>query len=336
MCGPFFSDKTALFQEEGVGIRRVSIARDSYCEGSIGDWRFTQCPPDPPKPEGLSYKTVSCFASSGDSIKVTWEPAAVVQGGSLPSGYRVTMNAGREMVVATAGATDHSVTFTTNAAGIFDSTRVVTGATYAVSVETLYDNNRTVSKTAICLTPQNGLPCIPPPIPTPGGDGHSAGTSTVIMRLPTDIEELAVCGCKSSEYHTQNVPGYPPRFWDCKPCVAGTKCVGGTAATVRTVPGWFISGNHSAGLTTLGKNGSQYAIGLPKLWPCPGGASACPGGKLIVPFLSRDTSSTRSSSSNNSNGSMGPCGNLMGNSSVQGGIECVPSTFSSERDREQG
>ena len=27
-----------------------------YCEGSIGDWRFTQCPPDPPKPEGLSLE----------------------------------------------------------------------------------------------------------------------------------------------------------------------------------------------------------------------------------------------------------------------------------------
>ena len=34
MCGPFFDYKTALFQEEGVGIRRVSIAQDSYCKGA--------------------------------------------------------------------------------------------------------------------------------------------------------------------------------------------------------------------------------------------------------------------------------------------------------------
>ena len=253
---------------------------------------------------------VSCFASSATSIQVTWEPAAA-QGGRLLSGYRVTMSAGKEIAVSNVGTTGHRVTFTTTTAGVLgnkldSSKRVVFGALYTVSVESLWDNGMVVSKTTNCLTPQNGLPCIPPPITIPAVGASSAGKTTgtldLTQRLPKDSEDLAVCGCKSSEYHTQSIPGYPPRFWECRPCVAGTKCVGGTAATVQTLPGWFVSGNHSVGLTTLGKNGSQYAIGLPKLWPCPGGASACPGGKLVVPFLSHAAHHTRQAG-------VGPCSN---------------------------
>jgi hypothetical protein len=244
----------------------------------IGDkCAFTAAPPG----------KVSCFASSATSIQVTWEPAAA-QDGHLLSGYRTTMSAGKEIAVSNVGTADRHVTFTTATAGFLgkkldSSKRIIFGALYTVSVESLWDNGRVVSKTTNCLTPQNGLPCIPPPITMSAVEA----TSAVAQRLPTDSEDLAVCGCKSSEYHTQNIPGYPPRFWECRPCVAGTKCVGGTAATVQTLPGWFVSGNYSVELTALGKNGSQYAIGLPKLWPCPGGASACPGGKLVVPFLSR-------------------------------------------------
>ena len=284
---------------------------------------------------------VSCFASSATSIQVTWERAAA-QGGLL-SGYRVTMGAGKDLAVSNVGASSRSVTFTmATAAGLdnkLNSKRVIFGALYTVAVESLWDNNMVVSKTTNCLTPQNGLPCIPPPIPISAGDATSAGETALglTQRLLKDSKDVnvamvtraapnapaAVCGCKSSEYHTQHLPGYPPRFWECKPCMAGTECFGGTAATVQTMPGWFVSGNHSVGLTALGKNGSQYAIGLPKLWPCPGGASACPGGKRIVPFLSKDTRSTRSGSNSSLvDIGMGPCGDSAGDSSVQSGIEC--------------
>ena len=249
--------------------------------------------------------TVQCFASSDTSIDIMWE-SAVAQGGGLISGYRVTMSAGKEIAVANLGASGRHVTFTTNAGG-FGSKRVVLGALYAVSVETLYDDNMIVSKTTNCLSPQNGLPCLPPPVPIGGSLTASKMRDTLVVGKidETNNNGVAVCGCKSTEYHAQGLPGYPSRYWECKPCVEGTDCVGGSATTVRTTPGWFISGNYSTKYTSLGKNGSKYSIGFPKLWQCPGGASACPGGKLVVPFLSRD------------NMSVGPCGD-----SALSGTEC--------------
>ena len=52
------------------------------------------------------------------------------------------------------------VTFTRGAAN--ENQRVKHGVRYSVQVNALYDKTSITSKTAICIVPQDGLPCIPP------------------------------------------------------------------------------------------------------------------------------------------------------------------------------
>ena len=91
----------------------------------------------------------------------------------------------------------------------------------------------------------------------------------------TAVKRAAVCGCKPEEFHTSGMPGTPPREWECKTCVEGAKCNGGAAISMRTKPGWYVSGN-----TTLYATRAQ-----PQLYRCPGGRDVCPGNVPIATFL---------------------------------------------------
>ena len=102
---------------------------------------------------------VKCFASSTDTIDVEWE-AANSQGDGLLTRYRVIAFDREDQVVAFVNSTAETrVTFTRGAANAIQ--RVKHGIRYSVQVEALYDKASIASKTAICIVPQAGLPCIP-------------------------------------------------------------------------------------------------------------------------------------------------------------------------------
>ena len=96
----------------------------------------------------------------------------------------------------------------------------------------------------------------------------------------------SICGCRKTEFHTKGMPpavadpplqpdgsiGGPARDWKCEPCIEGAQCAGGTMVTVKVRPGWFVVRRVSQ------KTGAEKR---PKLWRCPGGPAACPGGESI-------------------------------------------------------
>ena len=211
-------------------------------------------------------RQVTCFASS-HSINVEWEAAPQSKRGLL-YGYRVAAFALGEQVVATVNSSAKTrVTFSTESAN--PQMRLKHNLVYSVQVEALYDNATIKSMGAVCQTPQDGLPCIPPIItPTRAGNRTSAGIR--------HNEQSPVCGCKSSEFHTKGMPspttGNVSSFM-CEACLQGTQCNGGPAATMRVLPGFFVSRRVSA------HTGREQR---PFLWRCPGGMHACSGGAFIT------------------------------------------------------
>ena len=97
----------------------------------------------------------------------------------------------------------------------------------------------------------------------------------------------SICGCQITEFHTKGMPPAvddpplqpdgstegPARDWKCEPCIEGAQCAGGTMVTVKVRPGWFVVRRVSQ------KTGAEKR---PKLWRCPGGSAACPGGASIA------------------------------------------------------
>ena len=115
---------------------------------------------------------VRCYASSANSIDVEWE-SGTLQESVLLAGYRVTAFDREDQVVAVVNSTSETrVTFTRGAANANQQLKY--SVRYSVQVEALYDNASITSKAAMCIVPQDGLPCIPPPVFTStaniGGD----------------------------------------------------------------------------------------------------------------------------------------------------------------------
>ena len=98
------------------------------------------------------------------------------------------------------------------------------------------------------------------------------------------------CECFGDTFHTQGMPtamedpplqpdgsiGGPAKDWRCEACLEGARCMGGTAKTMRTKPGWFV-------IRSVSK--ATGAEKRPKLWRCPGGIAACPGGASITEVM---------------------------------------------------
>ena len=103
---------------------------------------------------------VKCFASSATTIDVEWV-AAEPQGDGLLTGYRVTAFYRERSLVAVVNSTaETQVTFTRVAANT--NQRLEHSVRYSVQVEALYSTAAITSKPAMCIVPQDGLPCIPP------------------------------------------------------------------------------------------------------------------------------------------------------------------------------
>ena len=234
--------------------------------------------------------TVKCFASSASAIDVEWEAAQRQGESGLLTGYRVTAFALNQQVFASVNSTaENRVTFAVEATN--PDLRLKHNLVYSVQVEALYDKATVRSKAATCQVPQNGLPCIPPPPLSSSTSASIVSSSSTAMELGGLLvnggEQSPTCGCKSTEFHTKGLPvdkadpqlqldgslGAPAKDWRCETCPEGVQCNGGTAATIVAAPGWFAIRSVSA---TTG------AEKRPKLWRCPGGVAACPGGASIT------------------------------------------------------
>ena len=212
---------------------------------------------------------VTCFASSGGSIGVEWGAVNVDESNlGIISGYKVTAFGGKDRLLAITDTQTTSFTFFTDSPD--QETRAAYNLVYVVSVETLYDGGKVVSKSTTCSVPMDGLPCIPKVDDVAGQDSPARDDAA-----GQTVEDGAVCGCSYDEFHTMGLPGAPPRTWACERCMQGTVCHGGTAERLTTAPGWFISGNTTAGALAA----------RPQLWKCPGGALLCPGGKTIIDYM---------------------------------------------------
>ena len=145
--GPYTFDEVAVLSTQAPDLQ--------VCTGSkIGE----SC-----SSRAAAPRMVKCFASSTNTIEVEWK-AAQAQGGGLLTGYRVVAFDLEDQVVAFVNSTAETrVTFTSGGSANANQ-RVKHNIRYSVQVEALYDKASITSKAAVCNVPQNGLPCIPPPL----------------------------------------------------------------------------------------------------------------------------------------------------------------------------
>ena len=163
---------------------------------------------------------VKAFGLSNASLKVTWAAAPGSTGGTLASGYHISLSsedADEDNVE------EYKSAGSTNA--IFGLDRVKANTHYAVRVTALYDNGLV-----------QALPAGPP--------DHGGSLSCI-----PNTTARYTCECKDRELHTMNlVEGVPPEAWGCSQCLPGLECHGGTAETTVTTEGWFVGS--TLGLTT--------------------------------------------------------------------------------------
>ena len=264
---------------EEVTVTSTTIPELQVCvEPRIGN----QCSDRSASPE-----SVKCFASSATSIDVEWN-VSVPQGGLL-TGYRVTAYAFDEQARVRVNSTAETrVTFATYAV---NNAQVKHNLVYTITVEAEYDNATILSKAVSCQVPQDGLPCIPPPVVA--YDDEIRQESRL---LPSNRSFKPVCGCRSTEFHTKGMPPAasdpplqpygriegPARDWNCESCPDGVQCMGGTAATITVQKGWFML-RHVSKTTGAEKR--------PVLMRC-ASSVACPGGMLILAEMARRASAS--------------------------------------------
>ena len=247
--------------------------------------------------------TVECFASSISSIDVVWESAPTND--VLLSGYRVTIVGGGNKVSHVATSTEERHTFWLNSSNTASTPDLTENIVYSVVVVALYDDNVILSTPSMCQVPQFGLPCIPP-----SGAGQLRPN------------HFPVCGCESSEMHSFGMPDkVNGRDWGCEPCIVGARCNGGTAATVRVKPAFFVTRDVTA-------DGVEKR---PRLWPCPGGSHTCTGGTPILQAVGGGTTGGIKGDMGGIKGATGGTAYVGGNTSSQPpnapGVEAVCDTM---------
>ena len=163
------------------------------CVGNIGEL----CTYRAAAPE-----TVKCFASSATTIDVEWK-AATAQGEGLLTGYRVTafaLQAEDQIIAVVDNTADTRVTFALGAANA--NLRLTENIVYSVQVEALYAQGTITSKAAICIVPQDGLPCVPP--------ATAKDEDTVVRGRLSSGGGAGNCPCYSSSqvYDIMNAASY--------------------------------------------------------------------------------------------------------------------------------
>ena len=170
---------------------------------------------------------VKAFGLSNASLKVTWAAAPGSTGGTLASGYHISLSSEDADEV---NVEEYKSAGSTNA--IFGLDRVKANMQYAVRVTSLYDNGLIQA--------------------LPVGPSEHGGSLSCIPNTTARY----TCECKDGELHTMNlVEGVPPEAWGCSQCLPGLECHGGTAETTVTTEGWFVGS--TLGLTTVKVEANQ-------------------------------------------------------------------------------
>ena len=190
---------------------------------------------------------VHAFAESGSSMHIDW---GVVYGGTgttaldaLRSGYRVVL-------ARDGGDTDVNRIFPpdqTSATFGLDTLRQ--DAKYTVKVEALFDGGLVASDPAVCrdrATCRGSLACIP------------------------DTARPRTCECDAGEMHTLGLTAHPQQ-WECRTCLPGLDCTGGTANQTWTRGGFFAVNSQNL----IVNDTSQDRV--ESIFPCPFGQRGCPG-----------------------------------------------------------
>ena len=208
--------------------------------------------------------------SSSDTIMLKWVPSN--PNGGLLSGYMINaiaMPLGErvwtEPLILPPNATQYVLQAATSSVRpIEHNTR------YMFTLQAIYDQDMVTTDPARSNF-DRFLACLPS-----SGDGHE--------------QHGVTCGCRSgaadAEFHTYGLPNLNPQEWRCDKCPAGLECGGRSFTDVATTAGWFVSGNQSIG----GSTSTGYTTKRPKLYPCPGGAIACPGNTSVLRVMLRNES----------------------------------------------
>jgi hypothetical protein len=210
------------------------------------------------------------------SIKVRWPPVEMPATGSLHSGYRVMLMYDGEI---SSQFTVSSSVLTTEFS--LEKGECTLNVVYSVAVVALYDHDKVESERETCrgedpLSCRSGLPCIPDASRT-GGDMNR------------------VCGCPAGTFHSVGLPGATPLYWKCEACLPGLLCNGGSAATLISASGFFLSGNDTRNTAkrpiVSGSDSLDFKV-MPYLWKCPVGQS-CVGNVSVATFLMNGTKEAR-------------------------------------------
>ena len=210
------------------------------------------------------------------SIKVRWPPVEMPATGSLHSGYRVMLMFDGE--ISSQFTVSPSVLTTEFS---LEKGECTLNVVYSVAVVALYDNGKVESERETCrgedpLTCRSGLPCIPDESRT-GGDVNR------------------VCGCPTGTFHSVGLPGAIPLYWKCEACLPGLRCNGGSAASLYSASGFFLSGNDTRNTAkrpiASGSDSLDFKV-MPYLWKCPVGHS-CVGNVSVATFLMSGTKEAR-------------------------------------------